>query len=115
MKLRDPLLYEQMVGRYLSDDEIQDMVDRSDLRFSSILTKHMDVQESNIIYNLQKEIEVCKDLHFLLLLQFLPCAISCSTPTLFKQSYITIQSMQVADLGGVSGAPQGLRFDSNNQ
>ena len=58
MKQRDPLLYEQMVGQYLSPDEVDDMVDKSDLRFSTILTKHMDVLQSNIIYGLQKEMEV---------------------------------------------------------
>ena len=58
MKQRDPLLYEQMVGQYLSPEEVNDMVDKADLRFSSILTKHMDVLQSNIIYGLQKEIEV---------------------------------------------------------
>ena len=58
MKQRDPLLYEQMVGQYLNDDEVNNMVDRSDMRFSSILTKHMDVLQSNIIYGLQKEMEV---------------------------------------------------------
>lgn len=58
MKQRDPLLYEQMVGQYLNEDEINDMVDKADLRFSSILTKHMDVLQSNIIYGIQKELEV---------------------------------------------------------
>ena len=58
MKMRDPLLYEQMIGQHLSEEEINDMVDRSDLRLSNILIKHMDVVQSNIIHGLQKEIEV---------------------------------------------------------
>ena len=56
--MRDPLLYEQMIGQHLSEEEINDMVDRSDLRLSNILIKHMDVVQSNIIHGLQKEIEV---------------------------------------------------------
>ena len=58
MKQRDPLLYEQMVGQFLSEEEINDLVDKSDLRLSNILMKHMDVVQSNIVYDLQKEVEV---------------------------------------------------------
>lgn len=58
MKYRDPLLYEQLVGQFLSSKEIQDQVDKSDLRFSSILLKHMDQIDENKLYYQQKEKEV---------------------------------------------------------
>lgn len=57
MKYRDPLLYEQLVGQFLSSKEIQDQVDKSDLRFSSILLKHMDQLDENKLYYQQKEKE----------------------------------------------------------
>ncbi len=59
MKARDPLLYEQMVGQYLTPDDVQDLIDKSDLRLSTILEKHMDIVQNNMIYAIQKEIEVC--------------------------------------------------------
>ncbi|ESO87685.1 hypothetical protein LOTGIDRAFT_179232 [Lottia gigantea] len=54
MKYRDPLLYEEMIGQYLTDDEIQSRVDKTDLKFSSILLKHIDQIEENKLYYYQK-------------------------------------------------------------
>ena len=58
IKARDPLLYEQMVGQYLTGEDAQAAIDRSDLRLSNILVKHMDIIQNNTIYNIQKEYEV---------------------------------------------------------
>ena len=58
MKHRDPLLYEQMVGQYLTEEDVQPAIDKSDLRFSTILDAHMDVLHDNIVYSIQKEMEV---------------------------------------------------------
>ncbi|XP_050404643.1 coiled-coil domain-containing protein 97 isoform X2 [Patella vulgata] len=55
MKYRDPLLYEEMVGQYLTSDEIQSRVDKTDLKFSTILLKHIDQLEENKLYHQQKE------------------------------------------------------------
>ncbi|KAK6183144.1 hypothetical protein SNE40_010676 [Patella caerulea] len=55
MKYRDPLLYEDMVGQYLTSDEIQSCVDKTDLKFSTILLKHIDQLEENKLYYQQKQ------------------------------------------------------------
>ncbi|XP_060071957.1 coiled-coil domain-containing protein 97-like [Ylistrum balloti] len=57
MKHRDPYLYEQLIGQYLTDEEVQGQVDKSDLRFSTILLKHMDQLEENEVFKLQKDTE----------------------------------------------------------
>ena len=57
MKARDPLLYEQLVGQYLTVEEKQELVDSSDTRLSTMLMKHMDVLAYNAVYDIQKEIE----------------------------------------------------------
>ena len=58
MKHRDPLLYEQMVGQYLTEDEVAASIDKSDLTFSSILMSHIQMQYDNVLYNRQRDIEV---------------------------------------------------------
>lgn len=55
MKQRDPLLYEEMVGQYLTEKEIDDQVDKSDLSLSNVLLKHLQVTENNKLYEVQKE------------------------------------------------------------
>ena len=60
MKARDPLLYEQMVGQFLSEDEIKSEVDKCEASFASILMKHVQVQQNNDLYTRQKDIEVCR-------------------------------------------------------
>ncbi|XP_041361941.1 coiled-coil domain-containing protein 97-like [Gigantopelta aegis] len=57
MKWRDPWLYNQMVGQYLTEEDIQDKVDKSDLRFSSVLLKHMDQLRENAWYEILKQKE----------------------------------------------------------
>ncbi|KAK2175416.1 hypothetical protein NP493_734g02081 [Ridgeia piscesae] len=57
MKHRDPLLYEQMVGQYLTEDEVAASIDKSDLTFSSILMSHIQMQYDNVLYNRQRDIE----------------------------------------------------------
>ncbi|KAL4237872.1 Coiled-coil domain-containing protein 97 [Mactra antiquata] len=57
MKFREPFLYEQMVGQYMTDDEIQAKVDKTDLKFSSILLKHIDQLDENARYGADKDKE----------------------------------------------------------
>ena len=58
MKHRDPLMYEQMVGQYRTEDEVAGEIDKSDLTFSSILMSHIQMQYDNVLYNRQMDIEV---------------------------------------------------------
>ncbi|KAK3093181.1 hypothetical protein FSP39_012307 [Pinctada imbricata] len=62
MKYRDPFLYHNLIGQYLTDDEVQERVDKSDLRFSTILLKHMDQLDENALYAKEKEDEVITDI-----------------------------------------------------
>ncbi|KAK7103141.1 hypothetical protein V1264_018101 [Littorina saxatilis] len=65
MKQREPLLYEQMVGQFLTDEEKERQataaIDRSDLRFSTILFVHMDDTQRTELYRRQKEREECQE------------------------------------------------------
>ena len=62
MKHREPLLYEQMIGQFLTEEEQQqqatDGIDRSDLRLSTILLHHLDDVQRKALYEYQKEKEV---------------------------------------------------------
>ena len=58
MKFREPYLYDQMIGQFMTDEEIQAKVDKSDLRFSSILIHHMDLLDENARFAREKEKEV---------------------------------------------------------
>ncbi|XP_045187458.2 coiled-coil domain-containing protein 97-like [Mercenaria mercenaria] len=57
MKFREPYLYEQMIGQYLTQEEIQGKVDKSDLTFSSILLKHIDQLDENVRFGQAKDKE----------------------------------------------------------
>ena len=58
MKWRDPWLYFQMIGQYMTDEDIQAKVDKADLRFSSVLLQHMDQLRENAWYEVLKQKEV---------------------------------------------------------
>ena len=58
MKFREPYLYDQMIGRFLSDEEVQAKVDKADLRFSSILIRHIDILDENVRFAREKDKEV---------------------------------------------------------
>ena len=61
MKSRDPRLYEQMVGQYLSAEEIQQQIQANDLGDGSIaklLMHHIETIHNNETYARQVEIEV---------------------------------------------------------
>lgn len=60
MKYRDPFLYEQLIGQFITEEEAQKMIDKSDLRFSTILLKHMDNMEEKELYKMEKEREECQ-------------------------------------------------------
>ncbi|KAK7504286.1 hypothetical protein BaRGS_00004590 [Batillaria attramentaria] len=65
MKHREPLLYEQMVGQYLTEEEQQqkadDALDPSDCRLSTILLKHMENVQEKSLYKQQKDKEECQE------------------------------------------------------
>ena len=58
MKHRDPYLHYQMVGQYQTEEEAADKIDKSDLKFSTILLSHMDMVEENTRFTKQKDKEV---------------------------------------------------------
>lgn len=58
MKYREPYLYEQFVGQYLTQEEIQAKVDKSDLTFSNILLKHIDQLDENVRFSHAQDVEV---------------------------------------------------------
>ena len=60
MKRRDPLLYEEMVGQYLTSDEIQSQAElaTSDGNLSSVLLKHLQSMQNNELYERQVENQV---------------------------------------------------------
>ncbi|KAK0056967.1 coiled-coil domain-containing protein 97 [Biomphalaria pfeifferi] len=61
MKWRDPLLYAQMIGQYESESEVTEKmeqeIDKSDLKFSTILLKHMDNLTNKQHFEMLKEME----------------------------------------------------------
>ena len=46
------------VGQYLTEEEIQAQVDKSDLKFSTILIRHMDILDENARFARDKDKEV---------------------------------------------------------
>ena len=56
MKHRDPLLYEQMIGNFLSKEEMI-QARNTDMRLSSMITQHMDIVQDNAFKETQKEYE----------------------------------------------------------
>ena len=58
MKSRDPLLYEQLIGQYVGEDEVQSKIEPKSLAFSSVLLDHVQALQNNRLYDLQKEAEV---------------------------------------------------------
>ncbi|CAH1790663.1 unnamed protein product [Owenia fusiformis] len=62
MKMRDPLLYEQMIGKYLDDDEINERagIDKTDMRMSSIILQHLEMRQESAIRELQRDKEECQ-------------------------------------------------------
>ena len=63
MKHREPLLYEQLIGQYMTEEEAATNIDRSDLRLSTIIGNHMDIVQDNTLRDVQQEYEV-KDVRF---------------------------------------------------
>lgn len=59
MKYREPYLYDQLIGQYLTQEEVQAKVDKSDLTFSNILLKHIDQLDENVRFGYAKDVEVC--------------------------------------------------------
>jgi len=64
MKRRDPLLYEDMIGQHLTDDDVQALraagADRgaNDPLLSEILLQHIQMMQNNELYERQKDAEV---------------------------------------------------------
>jgi len=63
MKRRDPLLYEDMIGQHLTDDDVQSMIaadqEMKDHALSNVLLKHIQVMQNNELYQRLKDAEVC--------------------------------------------------------
>ncbi len=57
MKARDPLMFEQLIGQYQTDEERNKPVDQSDVRFSSILSTFIEEQEVKELYGRERELE----------------------------------------------------------
>jgi len=62
MKQRDPLLYEDMIGQYLTDDDAKAMmvVDEKmkDHALSEVLLQHIQATQNNQLYERLKDAEV---------------------------------------------------------
>ncbi|XP_038044089.1 coiled-coil domain-containing protein 97-like [Patiria miniata] len=60
MKDRDPLMFEEYIGQYMTEEERKGLlkpIDHSDMRFSSILMTFMDEQEIKELHKRQKQEE----------------------------------------------------------
>ena len=70
MKARDPLLYEEMIGRYLTKEErsskAAEIMGNNEFVLSDFLMKHIaQIQENNLYYNLKdKEVTILAILFF---------------------------------------------------
>lgn len=60
MKSRDPLLYEQMVGQYLTEEEVLIEVQKHDGAISSVLFDQIEIMYNNELYAKQVEQEECQ-------------------------------------------------------
>jgi len=62
MKRRDPLLYEDMVGQYLTEDDAKAMLavdeQMKDHAFSEVLLQHIQATQNNELYERLKDAEV---------------------------------------------------------
>ena len=58
MKSRDPLLYEQLIGQYLTEEDVQSTVKNKDLGFASVLMQHVQALQDNELFNQLKDTEV---------------------------------------------------------
>ena len=62
MKRRDPLLYEDMIGQHLTEEDVQAMlaVDKGmkDHLLSEVLLQHVQMTENNELYERLKDAEV---------------------------------------------------------
>jgi hypothetical protein len=61
MKRRDPLLYEEMIGQFLTDEEAVSLAQTgtsSDTQLSQLLLKHLQVMQNNELYKQQLETQV---------------------------------------------------------
>lgn len=60
MRARDPLMYEQLIGQYLTDEErleTRTKIDQTDLKFSTILMSFLQDQEIKKFYKRQQDQE----------------------------------------------------------
>ena len=58
MKIRDPFLYEKMVGKYLTDDQIRQRADVACSSLSGIFLSHVQAVQNNELYDRLKAIDV---------------------------------------------------------
>lgn len=62
MKERDPLLYQQLIGQYLTDEEVNEQVEGRDLSMSAIMMQHVQAIANTELYNKLCDIEVRSNL-----------------------------------------------------
>lgn len=55
MKKRDPLLFEEMIGRFLTNEDVANDVSKSDLSLSAVLLCHLQVMQNNELYDQQQQ------------------------------------------------------------
>jgi len=55
MKKRDPLLFEEMIGRFLTNEDVANDVSKSDLSLSAVLLSHLQVMQNNELYDQQQQ------------------------------------------------------------
>ena len=58
MKERDPLLFEQLIGQYKTQEEIKSEVEGKDLNFSTVLIDHVQALANTVLYEQMKDTEV---------------------------------------------------------
>jgi len=61
MKKRDPMLYEEMIGQFLTDEETVNMsrnLMSDNMQLSQLLLRHLQVMQNNEVYEQQIEKQV---------------------------------------------------------
>jgi len=79
MKRRDPLLYEDMIGQHLTDDDVKAMItadkEMKDHSLSAVLLQHIQAMQNNELYKRLKDAEVFSHSIFKVITKKLHCTI----------------------------------------
>lgn len=55
MKRRDPLLFEEMIGKYQTNEDVAEAVATADLSLSEVLLRHLQAVQNNELYEQQQQ------------------------------------------------------------